>query len=624
MYSTDIYNGYLTGYERELAIEDAEIDNTFSRFDTMWEMVNLEYEQNIRDAELKVFKENGTYDDLLYLYQEAENAAAEKKQGILSKILSFIADIFNTIGGWFDKISGAPVPPDAEQPEVLVTSAKALNEKTSLVGKVLSFITGVISSMKLGIGKLLEKYASFGTFLKAAAGAGLVVTIVEALGLKGLISDDECKDMEEGKTSSSSVFAKFKKYFTDAETRKKYMRPGKDMKTLAEGVKNSYNNLASLFNNTKKAVDDAEKENVASSQTAEKPDDKSGGASATQTPTGESGDNYIMDYDIFTEGDDTPAPAGTPADGEQQSKPAATSGGDTQQPASAGKGKDASSQPAATSGGDTQQPASAGKGKDASSQPAATTNNNGSSSQPAENSEEAKKGKNKLFEFFRLALTLIKDIFLLPFRFVVGKLMGVFKLGEPDEINDDESGENDAENAEGSAGESSEVADANYGDTETPDKIIEGINDNKYYSLDNLIKFNEHKDQAVQKRLQEALPERGILKDFRNHLQTAIQKGNEIATENKEYRIPLSKLDTFKLPISVWTKIINKNVMTNMTGNDKTYPVTGLTPNDITGIKNGDTKFVESSSFDIISGSVYTESEFLNDLDDLTSLFEDL
>ena len=509
MYSTDIYNGYLTGYERELAIEDAEIDNTFSRFDTMWEMVNLEYEQNIRDAELKVFKENGTYDDLLYLYQEAENAAAEKKQGILSKILSFIADIFNTIGGWFDKISGAPVPPDAEQPEVLVTSAKALNEKTSLVGKVLSFITGVISSMKLGIGKLLEKYASFGTFLKAAAGAGLVVTIVEALGLKGLISDDECKDMEEGKTSSSSVFAKFKKYFTDAETRKKYMRPGKDMKTLAEGVKNSYNNLASLFNNTKKAVDDAEKENVASSQ-------------------------------------------------------------------------------------------------------------------PAENSEEAKKGKNKLFEFFRLALTLIKDIFLLPFRFVVGKLMGVFKLGEPDEINDDESGENDAENAEGSAGESSEVADANYGDTETPDKIIEGINDNKYYSLDNLIKFNEHKDQAVQKRLQEALPERGILKDFRNHLQTAIQKGNEIATENKEYRIPLSKLDTFKLPISVWTKIINKNVMTNMTGNDKTYPVTGLTPNDITGIKNGDTKFVESSSFDIISGSVYTESEFLNDLDDLTSLFEDL
>ena len=94
MYSTDIYNGYLTGFERELAIEDAEIDNTFSRFDTMWEMVNLEYEQNIRDAELKVFKENGTYDDLLYLYQEAENAAAEKKHAKKINKASFFCSSF--------------------------------------------------------------------------------------------------------------------------------------------------------------------------------------------------------------------------------------------------------------------------------------------------------------------------------------------------------------------------------------------------------------------------------------------------------------------------------------------------------------------------------------------------
>lgn len=606
MYNTDIYNGYLTGFERELAIEDAEIDNTFSRLDTMWEMVNLEYEQNIRDAELKVFKENGTYDDLLYLYQEAENAAAEKKQGILSKILSFIADIFNTIGGWFDKISGAPVPPDAEQPEVLVTSAKALNEKTGVVGKVLSFITGVISSMKLGIGKLLEKYASFGTFLKAAAGAGLVVTIVEALGLKDLISDDECKEMEEGKTSSSSVFAKFKKYFTDAETRKKYMRPGKDMKTLAEGVKNSYNNLASLFNNTKKAVDDAEKEDAAS-QTGEK-------------PANESENNYIMNYDIFTED-------GTPASGGDAAGTSGTTTTTTSTPASGGdtagtSGTTTTSTPAGGEGGNSSQSAPANKSGNAPADDTSGKDGTKTQQSSAENSEESKKGKNKLFEFFRLALTLIKDIFLLPFRFVVGKLMGVFKLGEPDD-SDDESGEKTGD-GEGSDGESSEVADANFGDTEDPKKIIDGINDNKYYSLSGLIKINNNKDQDVQNRLQQALPEHGILVDFNNNLQTAIQKDHEISTEKGEYKIPLSKLNTFRLPISVWTKIINKTVMTNITGNDKTYPVTGLMPNDITEIKNGDTKFVESSSFDIISGSVYTESEFLNDLDDLTSLFEDL
>lgn len=607
MYSTDIYNGYLTGFERELAIEDAEIDNTFSRFDTMWEMVNLEYEQNIRDAELKVFKENGTYDDLLYLYQEAENAATEKKQGILSKILSFIANIFNTIGGWFDKISSAPVPPDAEQPEVLVTSAKALNEKTGVVGKVLSFITGVISSMKLGIGKLLEKYSTFGIFLTAAAGTGFVVAIVEALGLKGLISDDECKEMEEGKTSSSSVFAKFKKYFTDAETRKKYMRPGKDMKTLAEGVKNSYNNLASLFNNANKAVNEAEA-------------DKSG-----ETATKESENNYIMNYDIFTEMDTSPN--GNPAGGEGGNPP--TDGGTDGNPTT-------TSTPTSGEGG-TSETAPAGKGKDTSSQPASanksgnapaddTSGKDGTKTQQtsAENGEEKKKGKDKLFEFFRLALTLIKDIFLLPFRFVVGKLMGVFKLGEPDDLDDDGSGEKDAESAEGSGGESSdEVADANFGDTKDPNEIIKGIDDNKYYSLSDLIDFSKHKDQNVQNRLQQALPEHGILVDFNNQLDKAIN-GKEIATDGGGYKIPVSKLKEFKLPISVWTKIINKTVMSDIGNKDQISQVTGLNPEDITGITNNGKKFVESSSFDIISGSVYTESEFLNDLDDLTSLFEDL
>ena len=63
MYGTNVYNGYLTGIERDMAIEEAQMENAISRLDTMWEMVNLEYEQNIRDAELKVFSESGTYDD---------------------------------------------------------------------------------------------------------------------------------------------------------------------------------------------------------------------------------------------------------------------------------------------------------------------------------------------------------------------------------------------------------------------------------------------------------------------------------------------------------------------------------------------------------------------------------
>ena len=57
----EIFNSHLSGYEREMAIQEAEYDTLFAKATMMLEMVDMQLEQNIREAELKVFKEGGTY-----------------------------------------------------------------------------------------------------------------------------------------------------------------------------------------------------------------------------------------------------------------------------------------------------------------------------------------------------------------------------------------------------------------------------------------------------------------------------------------------------------------------------------------------------------------------------------
>ena len=92
-----IYKDYLVGDERQEAIEEAaifnEIDNLFDAF----EMTSIRLNQMYRNAEMKVFSESGTYDDLTYLIQEADGEVAEQRDGILQKIINGIKSILSKI-----------------------------------------------------------------------------------------------------------------------------------------------------------------------------------------------------------------------------------------------------------------------------------------------------------------------------------------------------------------------------------------------------------------------------------------------------------------------------------------------------------------------------------------------
>ena len=85
-----IFNEYLTGEDRILAIEDAKLENEYIKLSTLFEMTNLQLDQMQRDAEMKVFEESGTYDDLAFLYQEADKEVSAQRQNIFPEDYSLV------------------------------------------------------------------------------------------------------------------------------------------------------------------------------------------------------------------------------------------------------------------------------------------------------------------------------------------------------------------------------------------------------------------------------------------------------------------------------------------------------------------------------------------------------
>jgi len=92
-----IYNEYMSLDERLMTAESLSEDYDVDRYMLMIEMVDRHLDINLRKAELKVFVEGGTYEDLEYLYEEAEQEAAAQKKGIVQSIVSAVTGAFQAI-----------------------------------------------------------------------------------------------------------------------------------------------------------------------------------------------------------------------------------------------------------------------------------------------------------------------------------------------------------------------------------------------------------------------------------------------------------------------------------------------------------------------------------------------
>lgn len=165
------------------SIQDKVMDIKFMELDIMMEMVDYKYRMNKLNAEIKVLTENGTYDDLMYLYEEAENEQKEEKKGVISTVIDAIKTVINTIietiTGFFNKEKKENKDPneevevnkeDYENTENFIKDFDNVKNKISNPGSILEDGVDDLENSMKG----LLKYFAFGG---AAAAAGTAVMI---------------------------------------------------------------------------------------------------------------------------------------------------------------------------------------------------------------------------------------------------------------------------------------------------------------------------------------------------------------------------------------------------------------------------------------------------------------
>lgn len=116
-------------------IELIKLDNEFAKALTIYEMVDLQYEQDLRDAEVVVMTESLDETELETLYSEAEEKTNEKKEGIFKKMLDIIMGFFKSIKEFIFGAKKADVD-DNEVVEVSSEDIDAVKQAESAADKI--------------------------------------------------------------------------------------------------------------------------------------------------------------------------------------------------------------------------------------------------------------------------------------------------------------------------------------------------------------------------------------------------------------------------------------------------------------------------------------------------------
>ena len=149
----DIFKSYLSEDERDIAIEESVYEIQMAKLNAMYEMVDRNLELNMLEAEAKVLTESGTYDDLDYLYEEANAEAAEKKEGIIAKIVGVVKTIWEKITSAITKFfsKGETAKDEVEVDENDEKRMNALNAIWGKIKQVLNFVRNNGGKIAIGV-----------------------------------------------------------------------------------------------------------------------------------------------------------------------------------------------------------------------------------------------------------------------------------------------------------------------------------------------------------------------------------------------------------------------------------------------------------------------------------------
>ena len=225
---SDIFKSYLSEEERAIAIEESTYEIQMAKLNAMYEMVDKNLELNMLEAEAKVLTESGTYDDLDYLYEEANKEATEKKEGIISKIIGVVKQIWqaitNTITNFFSKNKVGEG--EAEVDENDEKRVNALNGVWGKIKLVLNFVRNNGAKIAMGVAAIgtlilggLELFGEKGKKVKRPSSVvkGWIQSIKSKAGevnsaLKSAIAGDE--DHKKALEILSTVGEKLKDWVT--------------------------------------------------------------------------------------------------------------------------------------------------------------------------------------------------------------------------------------------------------------------------------------------------------------------------------------------------------------------------------------------------------------------------
>lgn len=100
-----IYKSHLNGMARKMAIFDYTMDNQMNKISTILEMVDIRANQVHNDIETKVILENGTPEDMSYMFEEANEETVKQKKSIVKKIIDWCKKLFASIKAKIEKIT---------------------------------------------------------------------------------------------------------------------------------------------------------------------------------------------------------------------------------------------------------------------------------------------------------------------------------------------------------------------------------------------------------------------------------------------------------------------------------------------------------------------------------------
>lgn len=169
----------LTGLEREFVIECTKLDISMDKLNVLYEAVCSTLNANYREAELKVYSENGTYEDLAMLYTEAEKEAAGKQRSILGSVFKLIRDLCTTIKNFIVNIFTKEVQKSPDELEVNEEEYNTLKSTQSFGDMVKDGLANIKNKSKKTLETLRDNIKKHKIFA-AIAGVGAAAAGVAA------------------------------------------------------------------------------------------------------------------------------------------------------------------------------------------------------------------------------------------------------------------------------------------------------------------------------------------------------------------------------------------------------------------------------------------------------------